>query len=163
MTEGIKKGGPDARIIYADIIDHPHWQSPTRPRMSLYDRCAQFASFNALTGYSDMIDEEKRLTDSKVELGETELELLNQKLTLIMDVIEDGHRPTVTITYFVPDEQKSGGRYETVTERVKKIDTEMQQIILMRTEGRAGMNIVIDIDQVVDITGELVDYLDGCL
>ena len=31
-------------------------------------------------------------------------------------------RPTVSITYFVPDERKSGGSYQTVTGEVKRID-----------------------------------------
>ncbi len=47
----------DARIIYADIFDLPHWQSPTRPHMSLHDRAAQFAAYKALSGYEDMIGE----------------------------------------------------------------------------------------------------------
>ena len=50
MTKGIGENEPDPRIIYADIIDLPHWQSPTRPHMNLHDRAAQFAPFAALTG-----------------------------------------------------------------------------------------------------------------
>ena len=38
-----------------DIIDHPHYQSKTRPHMSLSDRAAQFAPFAALTGYEEAI------------------------------------------------------------------------------------------------------------
>lgn len=30
MTQGIKEGEPNARLVYADIIDLPHWQSPDR-------------------------------------------------------------------------------------------------------------------------------------
>ena len=56
MTRGITGKEPDPAIVYADIIDHPHWQSPTRPRMSLHDRAAQFAPFAALTGYEDLIE-----------------------------------------------------------------------------------------------------------
>ena len=33
---------------YDDIIDLPHWQSPTRSRMSRLNRAAQFAPFAAL-------------------------------------------------------------------------------------------------------------------
>ena len=36
MAKGITEKEPDPRIVYADIIDLPHHQSPTRPRMSLY-------------------------------------------------------------------------------------------------------------------------------
>ena len=50
----------NAREVYADIIDLPHWQSPTRPHMSPADRAAQFSPFAALTGFSDMVEEEAR-------------------------------------------------------------------------------------------------------
>lgn len=163
MTKGLKEGEPNGRDVYPDIIDHPHWQSPTRPHMSAIDRAAQFSAFDALAGYTDMVREEQRETDAQVELGETELERLNQKLTLISDVIADGHRPTLTITYFVPDEWKAGGRYETVTDEVKKVDPVKHQIVLMSTEGKAGINKTIDIDRVSEITGELVDYMDDAM
>ncbi len=65
MAQGIKGREPDPRILYADIIDLPHHQSATRPRMSLHDRAAQFSPFSALTGFSDMISEETRKTDGK--------------------------------------------------------------------------------------------------
>ena len=42
---------------YDDIIQLPHYQSKTRPHMSLHDRAAQFAPFSALTGYENAIDE----------------------------------------------------------------------------------------------------------
>ena len=64
MTKGLKNGEPNGREVYPDIIDHPHWQSPTRPHMSLYDRAAQFAPFDALSGYMDMVREEQRLVSS---------------------------------------------------------------------------------------------------
>ena len=163
MTKGLKEGEPNGRDVYPDIIDHPHWQSPTRPHMSLYDRAAQFASFDALAGYSDMVAEEQRTTDTKVELEEYELEMLNQKLNLISDVIDDGTHPTVTITYFVPDEKKAGGKYVMAEEQIRRIDSISRQVVLMRTSGFAGMNVTIDIDKIVSIKGELVDYMDDTL
>lgn len=75
-------------------------------------------------------------------------------------VIADGHKPTITITYFVPDEKKAGGAYKTITDTVKKIDTVVRQIVLMPTEGRAGINKTIDFDKIIEIHGELVDYMD---
>lgn len=55
---------PDARILYADIIDLPHHRSLTHPPMSLYDRSAQFSPFAALTGYNEMIaDASEKSTD----------------------------------------------------------------------------------------------------
>lgn len=163
MTQGLKEGEPNGRDVYPDIIDHPHWQSPTRARMSLYDRAAQFSSFDALAGYSDMVKEEQRTTDEKIILEEYELEKLNQKLGLIADVIADGYHPTLTFTIFVPDELKAGGSYEEITDVVKKVETIERKVVLMSTEGRGGLNISIDFDKIIGISGDLVDYLDDVL
>ena len=163
MTQGLREGEPNGRDVYGDIIDHPHWQSPTRPHMSLYDRAAQFSAFDALAGYSDMISEEQRLTDSQIALEETDLERLNQKLNLISDVIADGHHPTVTITYFVPDEHKAGGAYVEVTDAVKRIDMTARKVVLMSTEGYGKLNKTIDFDRIIDIHSDLVDYIDDVM
>lgn len=40
---------------YDDIINLPHHVSKNHPRMSLYQRAAQFAPFAALAGYEDAI------------------------------------------------------------------------------------------------------------
>lgn len=163
MTKGLKEGEPNGRDLYPTIIDHPHWQSPTRPHMSLYDRAAQFAPFDALTGYSDMVKEDQRITGRQVELQDYELEQLNQKLNLISDVIADGTHPTVTITYFVPDSKKAGGEYVDVIDSVKRVDSVNRQVVLMSTEGRGQVNKTIDFDKIIGISGDLVDYLDDVL
>ena len=163
MTQGLKEGEPNGRDVYPDIIDHPHWQSPTRPHMSLYDRAAQFSAFDALAGYTDMVREEQRITDAQTELSESALEKLNQKLTLIADVIADGHHPSLTFTVFKPDEHKAGGSYVEITDAVKKVDTVTRKIILMSTEGRGRMNKTIDFDKIISIVGNLVDYLDDAM
>ena len=160
MGKGITGKEPDPRVIYADIIDLPHWQSSTRPHMSLYDRAAQFASYKALSGYEDMIKEEARLTDSETHLSEGAMELLNQKLRLISDVISEGIHPELTFIVFIPDQKKSGGRYVDITDTVKKIDTVFRMVILMGTEGRRKVNKTIDFDRIVKIHGSIVNDLD---
>ena len=155
MTKGISGKEPDPRVIYADIIDLPHHQSPTRPHMSLYDRAAQFAPFAALTGYDDMVTEEARIVDNKIELSETEIDRLNQKLSLIADVIEKGEKPKVTVTYFVPDQLKAGGRYETLTDRVRKVDALFGKLILEQKEGTAGSHKEIRIADILEIESNL--------
>ena len=162
MSKGIKEKEPDPRIVYADIIDMPHWQSPKRPHMSLYDRSAQFASYKALSGYEDMVAEEARLTDRKLELEDYELELLNQKLSLVNDIIADGHRPVLTFTVFEPDEYKDGGRYVEITDTVKRIDVTGRKVVLLSTK-ESGMNKSLDFDKIAAIHGELVDYMDEAL
>ena len=134
-TKGITGKEPDPRIVYADIIDLPHHQSPTHPHMSLYDRAAQFSSFDALAGYSDMVIEEARLTDRQRELGEDDLNVLNQKLSLISDQIKEGRSPEITAVFFVPDQRKEGGSYQRYTGVVKKIDPIAQRIVFFAVDG----------------------------
>ena len=161
MTKGLKENEPNGRDVYSDIIDHPHHQSPTRPHMSLYARAAQFSSFDALAGFSDMIKEEQRETGNQQRLEAWELEILSRKLGLIADAIAAGELPTVSITYFVPDEKKDGGSYETITDTVKKVDTVYRRIVLNSKTGLAGQNKTIDFSDIITITGEAVDKIDS--
>lgn len=105
---------------YNDIINLPHYQSKKRPHMSVYDRAAQFSPFSALTGHDEAIRETARLTDKRTELSETEKTILNEKFNFILEHIYD--RPEITVTYFIPDTLKSGGRYAEFTGCVKKYD-----------------------------------------
>ena len=105
---------------YDDIIDLPHPTSQNHPRMSLYDRAAQFSPFAALTGHSAAIAETGRLTDRRVELDEYEMARVDAELQRLQELLPGG--PTASITYFVPDERKNGGSYQTVTSEVKRID-----------------------------------------
>ena len=154
------KKEPDPRIVYADIIGLPHWESPTRPRMSLYDRAAQFLSYKALTGFEDMVAEEARLTDERTEMGSHDLALLNQKLGLIADAVAAGEHPVLTFTVFVPDKKKMGGKYEEVTSTVKSVDPVWHKVVLAPGEGRGKPNRSIRFENIVSIRGELVTYLD---
>ena len=160
-TKGITDNEPDPRVIYADIIDHPHWVSPTRKRMSLYNRAAQFSPFDALAGYSDMIAEEERVTDKRMALGEHELLVLNQKLNLIAELVDEGDRPEVTFTVFVPDRKKSGGKYIEITDVVKRVYMVEKKVILASTEGYGRVNKTIEIERIITISGEIVDELDN--
>ena len=42
---------------YRDIIDHEHYQSKTRPHMSMLNRAAQFSPFATLVGFEQYIDD----------------------------------------------------------------------------------------------------------
>ena len=105
---------------YDDIIDLPHPTSQNHPRMSLHDRAAQFSPFAALTGHHAAITETGRLTDRRIELDESEIARVDAALQHLQELLPE--RPTVSITYFVPDERKSGGSYRTITSEVKRID-----------------------------------------
>ena len=55
---------------YRDIIDHEHYQSKTRPHMSMLNRAAQFSPFAALVGFEQYIDD----ATEKMSLDEIETE-----------------------------------------------------------------------------------------
>ena len=148
------KDNPDPRVLYADIIDLPHWDSPTHPRMSLRDRAAQFAPYAALVGYGDMVKEEARETGVFNEPGEDEAEELEQALAQLERQITAGNRPACTISYFVPDERKAGGETVIVTEKVRRIDPVNRKIILDRKKGLAGSYEEISLDRIIRIGQE---------
>ena len=112
---------------YEDIINLPHHQSSTRPRMPNYDRAAQFAPFAALKGYDEDIDEAIRTTDSKIELSDEQLYQLNEKLNELKEIIKE--QPIIKVIYFVPDEKKSGGKYITIEQQIRKIDEYKKKLI----------------------------------
>ena len=107
---------------YDDIINLPHHVSPTRQRMSMHDRAAQFAPFAALVGYDDAVAETARLTESRPDLDEQEQQTLNAKLCALADHIQD--HPTVRIRYYVPDALKSGGAIIEICDQAVKISAE---------------------------------------
>lgn len=117
---------------YDDIINLPHHQSSKHARLSMAQRSAQFASFAALKGFEDEIAETARTTDEKIILDENETELLNEILQYIRQNIKENIY--AKITYFVPDELKSGGAYVTAFGVVKKIDTFFKTVVVDKTE-----------------------------
>ncbi len=153
MTKGITEKEPDPRVVYADIIGLPRHVSDHHPAMSLYDRAAQFSPYAALTGYHDMVREEARLADDRIELSEEELEQLNRKLNLIEREIETGAAPAAAVTYFIPDPVKTGGRYETIEEKIRKVDPVSQTLVLDRKTGTSGSRMTIRIADILDIRG----------
>ena len=121
---------------YDDIINLPNPTSKKHPRMSLYDRAAQFSPFAALTGHEAAIKETARQTDEKLMLSDE----------VIAETI--GTQQRVRITYFVPDKKKAGGAYITCSGCVKKFD-EYEHTVIMEDK------TVIPIEQISDIDGEM--------
>ena len=113
---------------YTDIIDHPHYQSMTRPHMTMLNRAAQFAPFAALSGYDESVRETERLTDQRIELDESEIAELNDKLQYLY--LTKAEHPQVSITYFVKDIRKDGGSYETISGTVKNIDAVFAYVVM---------------------------------
>ena len=131
---------------YDDIIDLPHHVSKKHPPMPMEDRAAQFSPFAALTGYGDAVKETARLTDKKLEMDEETLKQLNTEFAILKDNLLS--EPEVTVTYFVPDERKSGGRYVDINGKAKRID-EFDRLLIL-DDGRR-----IPLDDIISIESEL--------
>ena len=127
---------------YDDIIALPHPEPRTHPRMSLHDRAAQFSPFAALTGHSAAIAETGRLTDSRITLDESEMARVDAALQRLRELLSQ--EPVASITYFVPDERKAGGSYQTVTGAVRRIDT-LNGVILLTDRREVPIADIFDI------------------
>lgn len=134
---------------YRDIINLPRPRSQVYPPMSQAKRAAQFSPFAALSGHEEAIKEKARLTERKVELSDTKKAQLNAGLLLLKQHLK--HQPTISMTYFVPDEQKSGGAYVTETGVVTKI-AEYERLITFQQK-------TIPIDNIVSLEGKLFDQI----
>ena len=108
------------RDNYDDIkhLSRPRYDE--YPPMSAHDRAAQFSPFAALVGYDDEVAETARLTDSRDELTEDDINELNAALNRVLSII--GEQPVIKVTYFIPDDRKSGGRYAEKTGAVRIYD-----------------------------------------
>lgn len=105
---------------YSDIIYMNRPVSLKHPRMSNYDRAAQFAPFAALTGHEEAINETARLTDRKAELDEETANILNEQISIMRENIKT--EKIFTVTFFIKDRKKDGGRYNTHKGSVRNID-----------------------------------------
>ena len=142
---------PEQKTPYAEILTLPHHKAANRPHMSMHDRAAQFSPFAALTGFDGVIAE--------TGLSESQMTLLNQKLNLIDDAVQDGYHPMVTVVYFVPDAKKDGGSYQEYTGKMRQLDPVERKLVFLADNNRsAGKEI--SIEDVLEIHGDLVDYMD---
>lgn len=116
------------RNPYEDMLELSHPVSKTHPQMPRRDRAAQFAPFAALTGYEEAVREAARFTEEKMILDEDSKEQLDWKLRCLQEKVKE--KPTITVTYFLEDEKKKGGKYVTVTGILKKIDGYTHQFVL---------------------------------
>ena len=105
--------------------------------MPMENRAAQFAPFAALVGY-----------DARTMLSSDEMEELSQCLNQALENITE--RDSYTFIYFIPDNKKSGGKYETVTGIIKSFNEYERTIKLENGD-------ILRIDDIVSISGEVFD------
>ena len=134
---------------YDDISNFSRPKSK-HSKITLEQRSAQFAPFSALTGYEGQIKETARLTDKRLELDEEAKSILDLKIQIIKEKLN--HQLKIEITYFVPDNKKDGGRYETVNSIIRKIDEYYNKIIMNNC-------ISIDIGEIIDIQGDIFNNI----
>ena len=159
MAQGIR---PDeqflAPVVYADIIDLPRWEpGPKHPRMSLYKRAAQFMPFAAVRGYDEMIREDLRETEPEAELSEGQQELLARQLGAIRARLAAGEQPAASVTWFVPDARKEGGKYVTVTAAVRRLDPVARKMFLVR-DGREDVPEFVPMDRIRSLQSDIPDW-----
>jgi len=136
---------------YEDIINLPHHVSRNHPQMPMRDRAAQFAPFAALVGYEDAVEETGRLIEQKRDLDVHVLAELSRRMVFLASHLAE--QPEVCIEYFVPDERKAGGAYQTISSRVKKI-LESERVIVLYDDR------FIPMDDIVSLSGKLFDSLE---
>ncbi len=127
---------------YDDIINLPHHQSKMHKPMSREDRAAQFAPFAALTGHDAALRETERLTDERKYIDENYKSILNEKLLDIQRKIKS--EPLVSITYYILDIKKDGGKYITITDYVKKINP-YEKVIVLKNKTKIKFQDIIEI------------------
>ena len=134
---------------YNKIIDIVYPKSNRRKHMSLNDRAAQFAPFAALTGYEESLQEVLRPTTPKKNLTQEDKDIISAKLNFI---ITNKLKENITVTYFIPDIKKKGGRYETVSKEIKRIDEVNKVITFIDNE-------TIEINKVIDVTSKTLELI----
>ena len=137
---------------YDDIINMPHHVSITRSHISALDRAAQFSPFAALTGHDAAIKETARLTNERIDLDENSKEIVDEKLLILREHLEE--QPKVSITYFKQDEKKSGGEYQSVKNKIIKIN-EYENTILLED------GTIIPIKDVYCLEGNIFNIFDN--
>ena len=119
--------------------------------MSMIERAAQFGAFKAVSGHEDALHETARLTDEKMELDEYTKQELNGRLNFLADHIDEDIE--VSITYFVPDDKKSGGAYQKVDGLLTKIK-DFERVVIVD-------GVEIPIDDILAIEGEKFNEMES--
>ena len=133
----------DNQNKYNDIINMPHHISRKHKQMPILDRAAQFSPFAALSGYEDAVKETARQTDNRICLSEEAKSFINDKIQILNELLHTS--PSISVTFFVPDDKKDGGSYITDTGTVKKID-DYKKAVIMNNGKRIPFKNILELD-----------------
>ena len=93
------------------------------------------------------------MTDSRVELTEDEKAILDGRLRMILEMLDE--RPEVSICYFEPDAKKAGGAYVTITGHVKTFD-EISKMLILEDEAAISLESILKIEFCPQQIGESI-------
>ena len=133
---------------YSDIIGLPHHVSRHRRTMTLEDRAAQFAAFDALSGYGSAIKESEIKKYHEIQLSEEDTNEINRRLRVLS---ENDSEVFISVIYFLPHDKKKYGRYVKVSGRKTKLDDYKRQLVLISS----GKEIAIPMKNIYRIESEI--------
>jgi hypothetical protein len=110
--------------------------------MTRLNRAAQFAPFAALSGHEAEIAEAGRLTEQAAELMEDEALRIDEALRWALRSAEE-----VELTYFVPDERKTGGACRSIRGKLRKV-LEPEGILLTQMGEKIPLEHILQIGEV---------------
>lgn len=132
---------------YSDIIDMDPPVSLKYPKMPKESRAKEFAPFDALTGFTDLIKENGNILQEKILLDEAIQNRLDARFNILLKNID--LKPLVSITYFL-SKKNTEGNYVIANGYVKKIDL-IKRVIILK-EGT-----IINFDNIIDIKSKIFD------
>ena len=129
-------------MSYEDILELPRHNSSHHAHMTRLNRAAQFAPFAALSGHEAEIAEAGRLTEQAAELMEDEALRIDRALRWALQSGEE-----VAVTYFVPDERKSGGACRSIRGKLRKV-LEPEGLLLTEQGEKIPLERILQIGEV---------------
>lgn len=126
---------------YDDILYLPRHVSTRRKPMPAQDRAAQFSPFAALTGYDAAIAETGRSTEARIRQEAFSLDILDRTQQLLSTA---SVQPEITVTHFIPDTRKDGGRYACTTGRLKRLD-DYARVLILEDGSKISMDDILSI------------------
>lgn len=105
---------------YDDMLYLPRPVSAQHPPMPRAARAAQFAAFDALSGYGALVAETARSTQPGRELTDQALAALDEALRQLTLRLHE--QPRIRALRFLPDARKPGGSYHELRGRVCALD-----------------------------------------
>lgn len=129
---------------YDDIINISRWEPQNHARMSLKSRASQFAPFAALSGHDAAI---KKMTI----LDEITMEILNKKLSFLIDNIEE--HPMIEVHYCLREDNKGDYIQHVHNGKIRRIEDFENMVVF--EDGK-----IVSIPSIFDIKGDFPSDID---